>query len=152
LRYFLFLIFIIFIGCGNEEDKKETKVVKSVKVVDSKKEIKKVIQKPEVVIEKIKLKSFDNKDSVELKFKDDKLISKFDKRVVLLFLNDSTLSKEQLSYMKKTKKEFFVVKNEEVLNYFNVLHFPTIIILDKNETKRYDSILPYEVLKIELKD
>jgi thioredoxin-related protein len=134
LHYFLALVFIVFIGCS---DKKETKII---------------IEEPKPVVEKIEITNFDKNSTIEFIFKEDKLVSNFNKKLILLFLNNSALSQEQLSHMKRTKKDFFIVKNAKLLDYFNVLEFPSLIILEKNSTKRYNSILPYEVLKVELKD
>ncbi len=148
MNYILALCLLIFVGCDENKDVKksikESVQVKTQQKIESK--------KPIVKIKKIRIKNFDNNRSIEFVFKNNKLTSIFKNKIVLLFLNKSILSKEQLSYMKKTKTEFFVVKNQQLIDYFNILDFPSLVILDKNKTKKYNSILPYEVLKIELKD
>ncbi|RUM57252.1 MAG: hypothetical protein DSY40_01030, partial [Nautilia sp.] len=71
---------------------------------------------------------------------------------ILVFINNSTLSKEQIEELKKNKINFFKTSNKELENYFDIKIFPTLIIIEKNKTKKYEGFIPSEILKYELKD
>jgi ribosomal protein L33 len=135
LKYFLVVVLILFIGCG---DDKKTKIV----LEEDKKNND----------EKIVIQNFDKNLTKDLIFKENKLVYNSDYKLILLFLDDSDLSNEQLSHIKRLNRDFFVIDDKQVLEYFDILEFPSLIILEKNSTKKYNSILPYEVLKVELKD
>ena len=44
---------------------------------------------------------------------------------------------------------FILQFSEYLKNYFHINTYPTIIILDKNKTIRYENFVPYEILKEE---
>jgi hypothetical protein len=139
MRYILpFIIFVL--GCTNNE-KERGKVFHE--KTTPKSEIKEhiSIKKPDSVII-IKLNDFN------VTFKDNLLIYP-KKRVFLLFDNNSTYCKMQESVLKEMNVTYKKTNNEYLKNYFHINTYPTIIILDKNKTIRYENFIPYEILKEE---
>ena len=87
-------------------------------------------------------------DDLELIFYNNKLICP-NKRVVLFFEDNSTYSKAQELVLKRLKVKYVKVNSNFLQNYFNITIFPTIIVLDKNKTIKYENFVPYEILKAE---
>ena len=88
------------------------------------------------------------KNGFKLTFQNNKLIYP-DKRVILFFENDNTYSKAQEFVLKRLKTEYIKVDSNFLQKYFNITVFPTIVILDKNKTIKYENFIPYEILKAE---
>jgi len=83
-----------------------------------------------------------------LTFKKNKLIYPINK-VILLFENGNTYSKAQKAVLKKLNVLYYSTNNDYLKNYFNVQTYPTIVVLDKNKTIKYENFTPYEILKAE---
>ena len=136
MKYIFFtLYFILLVGCNNHSTDNKKKEIKS----NISKSLKKKI-----------LKNFNNK---LIFFEQNREISyKIEKKQILVFINNSTLSKEQIEELRKNKIDFFKTSNKELENYFDIKIFPTLIIIEKNKTKKYEGFIPSEILKYELKD
>ena len=55
----------------------------------------------------------------------------------------------QENVLKEMNVTYKKTNNEYLKNYFHINTYPTIIILDKNKTIRYENFVPYEILKEE---
>lgn len=148
LRYILVGILVFFVSCSKEQSQKnETNITKKANI-NIKNEKKIVQEKNSTVVQeknaikKIKLNNF------ELIFKDNKLIYP-NKRIVLLFENNNTYSYAQKLILKRLKIKYIKANSKFLQNYFNITIFPTIIVLDKNKTVKYENFVPYEILKAE---
>lgn len=148
LRYILVGILVFFVSCSKEQSQKnETNITKKANI-NIKNEKKIVQEKNSTVVQeknaikKIKLNNF------ELIFKDNKLIYP-NKRIVLLFENNNTYSYAQKLVLKRLKIKYIKANSKFLQNYFNITIFPTIIVLDKNKTVKYENFVPYEILKAE---
>ena len=132
MRYILtFILIIFFSGC----DKK----IKSTKLESNKTNNITKTQKP---ITLIKFNKF------TLKFKNNKLIYPT-KKTIILFDNNNTYSKTQENVLNKLNIKFYKTNNIYLEKYFKIEYYPTIIILDKNKTIKYEGFTPYEILKAE---
>jgi len=141
LRYILVGILVFFVSCSKEQSQKnETNITKKTNT-NIKNYEKKFVQEKNA-IKKIKLNNF------ELIFKDNKLIYP-NKRVVLFFENNTTYSHAQKLVLKRLKIKYIKANSKFLQNYFNITIFPTIIVLDKNKTVKYENFVPYEILKAE---
>ena len=87
-------------------------------------------------------------NNLDLIFEDNELIYPNEK-VVLFFDNNTTYSKAQELVLKRLKVKYIKVSSKFLQDYFNITFFPTIIVLDKNKTIRYENFVPYEILKAE---
>jgi len=136
LKYILFtLYFILLIGCNNHSSNNKNREIKDNIPKSQQKEV---------------IKNFNNK---LIFFEKNREISyKIEKKQILVFINNSTLSKEQIEELRKNKIDFFKTSNKELENYFDIKIFPTLIIIEKNKTKKYEGFIPSEILKYELKD
>lgn len=148
MRYILVGILVFFVSCSKEQSQKnETNITKKANI-NIKNEKKIVQEKNSTVVQeknaikKIKLNNF------ELIFKDNKLIYP-NKRIVLLFENNNTYSYAQKFVLKRLKIKYIKANSKFLQNYFNITIFPTIIVLDKNKTVKYENFVPYEILKAE---
>lgn len=148
MRYILVGILVFFVSCSKEQSQKnETNITKKANI-NIKNEKKIVQEKNSTVVQeknaikKIKLNNF------ELIFKDNKLIYP-NKRIVLLFENNNTYSYAQKLILKRLKIKYIKANSKFLQNYFNITIFPTIIVLDKNKTVKYENFVPYEILKAE---
>jgi len=131
LRYILVVILVFFVACSKEQsNNNEDNITKKNNINIKNKEKKLAL------------------DSFELAFQDNKLVYP-NKRVILFFEDNSTYSKAQEIVLKKLKTKYIKVSSELLKNYFNVTTFPTIVVLDKNKTLRYENFVPYEILKAE---
>jgi len=140
LRYILVGILVFFAACSKESNKNEVNITKKTNI-NIKNYQKKVIQEKNST-KKITL------DTIELTFQDSNLIYP-NKRVVLFFGNKNRYSKAQEVVLKRLKTKYIKVDSKLLQDYFNITIFPTIIVLDKNKTLRYENFAPYEILKAE---
>jgi len=97
---------------------------------------------PKVNIKNIKI------NDLKLSFKNNKLIFP-PKRIILLFENNNTLSKAQELILNKLNVKYYKTNAKFLENYFKIEYYPTIVILDKNRTIKYENFTPYEILKTE---
>ena len=140
MRYFLAVILVFFVACSKESNKNEVNIT----------------QKPNISIKNYEKRVIQEKNStkkivlsdVELIFKDNKLVCP-NKRVVLFFENNTTYSKAQEVVLKKLKTKYIKVSSKFLQDYFNITLFPTLVVLDKNKTIKYENFVPYEILKAE---
>ena len=94
---------------------------------------------------------YQNKDLIFRK-KDDKIFFDINKTKILLFSDNTNLSKQQIITLKRAKIKFYDINNSEIKTYFKIIKYPTLIILNKHKIKKYEGFIPIEVLKFELKD
>jgi hypothetical protein len=139
LKYILTFIFIILItGCskngkpeGNHQNS-ETNLTKTVKQT----------VKKENATKKIFIGNF------ALEFKKNTLI--YPKmKTVILFDDNGSYSKAQELVLKKLNIKYYKTDSAYLEKYFNIQYYPTIIVLDKNKTVKYENFTPYEILKAE---
>jgi len=135
MRFSIFLILLFFItSCSDNSSKKEKKVyIDDVVKIDLPKE-------KNINIEGLIFKKIDNK-----------IFYNFQNQTILVFTNDKSVSNNQITELKKLKHKFYIIKNQEIIEHFQVKIFPTIIIIKNNIPKKYEGFIPYEVLKFELK-
>jgi len=138
LRYFLIILILLLSGCENNNSHKV--------VIQKQKAETKTNTKIETEKELLKL------PTLVFKEKNGKISYETNTTNILLFVDNSNLSLAQQEELNRSKRKFYIIKNIKLLNYFDVKKFPTIIILDKNKTKKYEGFVPNEVLKYELKD
>ena len=127
MKYLVILSIIFFIGCNKKEDNKTIH-----KKIDK-------IKKDETIIKV---------QDLNLTFKKNKLIYP-SKKVVLLFSDNKIYSKEEALILKKLHIKFYKTNNKFLKVYFNIKYYPTIVVLDKNKTIKYENFTPYEILKTE---
>ena len=134
MRIFYFLIIFFILGCESNSHNKNTKKIENnqTKITKTKKNNPKIIKIGDI----------------NLVFKNNKLIYP-DKKIVILFENKNFYSKEEERILKKLKVKFYKTDNEFLQKYFNITIYPTIIVLDKNQTIRYENFTPYYILKTE---
>jgi len=135
MKIFYFLIILFIIGCESNSHNKNTKKKENNQIKTT--TITTKNGNTEIYINDIKLV-----------FKNNKLIYP-KKRVILLFGNNQLYSKEEEKVLKKLKLKFYKTNNNFLEKYFNITIYPTIIILDKNKTIKYENFTPYEILKAE---
>jgi hypothetical protein len=128
VKFIIGIFILFFIGC----DKKSSNSTKKVYISD-------VIQEENQII---------RLDDLEFIKNGNKLEYNFDKPKVLLFFDNSKSSKNQLLELQNIK----YYKANKIANYFDIKIFPTIVIINKNKTKKYEGFIPYEVLKYEIKE
>ena len=137
MRYFLIILILLFSGCENNNSHKVVIQTQKPKTKTTKIETEKELLKFPTLI---------------FKEKNGKISYETNTTNILLFVNNSDLSLAQKKELNRSKREFYIIKNIKLLNYFDVNKFPTLIILEKNKTKKYEGFVPNEVLKYELKD
>jgi hypothetical protein len=130
LRYILLIFSLLLIGCNNQTNSK-------------------IKTQPELKIQSKIIVKFPN---LVFKEKDNTIFYETNTTNILLFTNNNKLSQEQKKEFINNKINFYSIKNDKLKEYFNIDIFPTIIILDKNSTKKYEGFIPNEVLKYEIKD
>ena len=139
MRYFL-LILLVLIGCSDKNQKKEKIYIEDVVKINE-------LNNSNVVknnIIKIKdLKFYEKNNSISYNF---------EKTKILVFINGDKYSNLQIKELDKTNVKYYIIDNEKLKQYFKIKEYPTILILDKNSTKKYEGFIPYEILKYELKD
>ena len=135
MKYILIILAILFIGCEKKTKHNQNNTTPS--QINSFKE-----SKSSGDIQVI----YDNE--FNLSFKNKKLIYP-NKKTIILFYDNNFYSKEEERILKKLNVKFYKTKNKFLINYFNIKYFPTIIVLDKNQTIKFENFTPYEILKTE---
>jgi len=143
MRYILIIFSIFIVGCNNHSENKNEKENLNQKVITS--------QKPPKIESKKKKDIIKIEDLVFEKI-NEKIKFNFQNRKILLFSNGGNLSKSQIDELKKGGYKFYVIKNNELITFFKIHKFPTIIITNGKKEKRYEGFIPNEVLKYEIKD
>ncbi len=72
-----------------------------------------------------------------------------DKKLILLFCDNSALSKEQIKILKDLNLSFTISDNKTLKKILKISILPTLVIIDKNNTIKYENFTPYEILKEE---
>jgi len=137
--FYILAIILLFSGCEHNSNKKTDKPNKNIN-------IEKNITKPKENKKENKIVIKEN--NLNLIFINSKLIYP-KKKIILLFEDNSIYSQEEEKILKKLKVKFYKTKNKFLKNYFKIVNYPSIIILDKNETIIYQNFMPYEMLKTE---
>jgi len=137
--FYILAIILLFSGCEYNSNKKTDKPNKNIN-------IEKNITKPKE--NKKENKIIIKENNLNLIFINSKLIYP-KKKIILLFEDNSLYSQEEEKILKKLKVKFYKTKNKFLKNYFKIVNYPSIIILDKNETVIYQNFMPYEMLKTE---
>ena len=133
MKYFILLLPIfLFLGCNKKTKINEANNTKEINIT------KKEYKFKTIILDK----------NFTLKFKNDKLIYP-SKKTVLLFYDKNFFSKEQIKVLQKLKIKFYKTKNKFLKKYFNINYYPTIVVLDKNKTIKFENFTPYEILKAE---
>ncbi|WP_456480112.1 hypothetical protein [Nautilia sp.] len=135
MKYILaFILFLSLTGCFKNTKQEHSEPVQK-EVIQ-----KKPPKKNSVITIKLK--------DLELKFKENRLIYPKNK-TVLLFENNNTFSKAEKLVLKKLNVKFYQINSPYLEKYFNIQYYPTIVVLDKNKTVKYENFTPYEILKAE---
>jgi len=134
MRIFYFLIIFFILGCESNSHNKNTKKIENNQI------------KTTMTTTNGNTKIYIN--DVKLIFINNKLIYP-KKRVILLFGDNNLYSKEEERILKKLKLKFYKTNNNFLQKYFNITIYPTIIVLDKNQTIKYENFTPYYILKTE---
>ena len=134
MKIFYFFIIFFILGCESNSQNKNTKKIENnqTKITKTKKINQQIIRVGDT----------------NLIFKNNKLIYP-DKKTIILFGNKNFYSKEEERILKKLKVKFYKSNNKFLQQYFNITIYPTIIVLDKNQTIRYENFTPYYILKTE---
>jgi hypothetical protein len=127
LKYLLTGLILIFIGCSSEKEESKINTIKKA----SKQQSNSI---------NIKL------NNLTLKFKNNQLIYP-NKKIYILFYNNSNYSKMQEEVLKKLNIYYYKTDNNFLKQYFKISNYPTIIILDKNKTIKFENFTPIEILK-----
>jgi len=137
MKYILPII-LLFIGCF--ENKKPPQTSNNQTKTPNIKTINKKPKNPDIEI--IMLEDFN------LSFKKNSLIYP-KKTIFLLFDDNSTKCKMQENVLKRLNIKYKKTNNPYLKNYFSITTYPTIVVLDKNKTVKYENFVPYEILKEE---
>jgi len=142
--FFIIFSFLYFIGCeqqhNNNDNNKHFNEFNENKI--------KTIKSPQTINKSTSIKIGD------LTFHKEKnnITYSFQKPEILLFIDENQNSKLQLSELKKLNTKFYIIKNVDLINFFNITTYPTIIITDGKKTKKYVGFIPAVMLKYEIKD
>ena len=138
MKYILIILFFLINGCSNNsENKKQNEQIKNLKNDTQ-------IMKNE--IKEIKI------DDLIFKEVNGKLKFNFQEKKILIFSNKNNLSNSQIQELKKNNYKFYIIENDELITFFKIRKFPTIIITDGKKETKYEGFVPNEVLKYEIKD
>ena len=96
--------------------------------------------KSKTVVKNIKL------GDIDIKIKNGKLLP-LNKKVVILFADNSSYSKEQKEVLKRLHINYYTTNNKTLKKFFKITIYPTIIIINKDKITRYENFTPYEFLK-----
>jgi hypothetical protein len=129
---------IFFLSCSKTGKTEENNI--SIKEQNKTKTVKKPVKKENFTTVKV--------DGFTLKFDKNGIVYPKEK-TVLLFENNNTYSKAQESVLQKLKMKYYKTDSGFLKKYFNITSYPTIVILDKNKTVKYENFTPYEILKAE---
>ncbi len=136
ITFYIFTIIFLFTGCEHNSNTKNNQTNKNKTIKNIETNISK--HKNNTLI--IKEKDFN------LTFVNSKLVYPKNK-LILLFDNNSLYSKEEEKILKRLNIKFHKTENKFLANYFKIIYYPSIIILDKNQTVIYQNFMPYEMLK-----
>ncbi len=137
MKYILPILILILLGCQEKKQQNLNNLEKNCSKIVPKKEKKEEKNLTKITIGK-----------TTLIFKNENLVYP-EKRVFILFDNNSIYCKIQKNILKKMGVTFVSTDNGFLKRYFNVSLYPTIIILDKNKTVKFENLTPYEILKAE---
>jgi len=134
MKYLFIAITILILGCSNHNNKQKNEKQPQIE--------KKIEKKEENTINTVTLKD------INITFKNHKIIYP-SKKVVILFIDNSKYSKIQEKILKKLNVNYYVTDNNILKKEFNISIFPTIVVLDKNKTIKFENFTPIEFLKEE---
>jgi hypothetical protein len=143
LRYILIIFSLLLIGCNNQTTSK--------KAHSESNETVSLIETQPIIVKK-QIKTIAKFPNLIFKEENNTIFYETNTTNILLFTNDNKLSLIQKEELTKYKTDFYSINNDKLKKYFKINIFPTIIILDKNSTKKYEGFIPNEVLKYEIKD
>ncbi len=136
--FYISTIILLFSGCEHNSNTKNTQINKNKEIKNTQRNISKL--KEDTI--RIKEKDFN------LTFVNSKIVYPKNK-MILLFENNSLYSQEEEKILKKLNIKFYKTKNKFLENYFKIINYPSIVILDKNKTIIYQNFMPYEMIKTE---
>lgn len=126
---------LFFAGCNGKKETKKLEVNLS--------------QLPEVNITSPKIVVYQLGKELNLTFKNGKLVDYPPKRTYLLFTDGGKFSKIEERFLKELEIPYYPVRDSDLAKEFNISEYPTIVILDRNRTIKYEGFTPYEILKAE---
>jgi len=141
INYILtFILLFLLTGCNNNNEEKNTKnkINNTTKQQIHKKYVKK--EGSNKIIIKL--------NDLNITFANNKLVYPKN-RQILLFEDNTTYSKMQEEVLNQLKLRYTITNNKFLENYFKIKVYPTIIILNKNKTIKYENFVPLEILKAE---
>ncbi len=141
MKYILsFILLLFFSACSKNVKTEEKYITTETNQTKQLQKIHKVNNNSDITVIKF--------DNFELKFKKNTLIYPKQKTIIL-FDNNNTYSKAQELVLKKLKTTYYKTNSPYLEKYFNIQTYPTIVVLDKNKTIKYENFTPYEILKTE---
>ena len=143
IKYILPIFILLFLtGCNNKTKQHNINETNETKTIEKNKtgEINRGERETQEIIITL--------NDINLTFNKNKLIYPKNKTVIL-FEDNSTISKTQELVLNKLKIKYVKTDNPFLKKYFNIKIIPTIIVLDKNKTVKYENFVPYEILKAE---
>ncbi|MEO1942392.1 MAG: hypothetical protein ABGW77_05810 [Campylobacterales bacterium] len=84
-----------------------------------------------------------------LTFKNHKLVQYPPKRLYLFFIDGGKYSELEERFLQELGIPYLLVEDPDLDEEFNISIYPTIVILDRNRTIKYEGFTPYEILKAE---
>jgi len=131
----IFVVIIFFNACSktNKSNDNSNHIVK---------------QKNDTIIKSENNITFVNINNIRLKFQKGALMYP-DKKIIILFANKNAYSKTEEIVLKKLNVPYFKTDSPYLIDYFRIKEYPTIIVLDKNRTIKYENFTPFEILKAE---
>jgi len=142
LKYILSFIFIFFTmyitGCSKNNKTAETVTKNETNTTQTQVKKEKTAEDVTVI----------NFEGFQLVFKKNQLVYP-QEREILLFDSNNSYSKAQELVLKKLNVKYYKTDSPYLKNYFHIQYYPTIVVLDKNKTVKYENFTPYEILKAE---
>ena len=136
-----FILLFLLTGCNNKNEEKNTK--SKTNNIAQQNIHKNYVKKERNNRITIKL------NNLNITFINNKIMYPKNK-IILLFKDNTTYSKMQEEVLKQLKIRYTTITNNKFLKkYFKIKVYPTIIILDKNKTIKYENFVPLEILKAE---
>ncbi len=132
MKYLILIIAIFFIGCEQ----------KTKKTYNKEKNISNITKNVNKTAKNFIIQEKD----FNITFKNNKLVYP-NKKIILLFYDNNFYSKEEIKVLRKLNVKFYKTNNEFLKKYFKIEYYPTIVILDKNKTIKFENFTPYEILK-----
>ena len=133
--FFIIFLFFYFVGCDNKKNinSQQTEITISNETIKSQPKIIKV-------------------DDLEFIENNNTFSYHFENQVILFFSDDSKESKLEQKELKSLNKKFYIIKKPKLIEFFKIVKYPTILIIDKNNTKKFEGFIPAIMLKYEIKD